>query len=176
MKTRVAWLLLLLPDKVREGRGAVWALWGHDVKVANKVLVEELGVVQNKRALVRVLFAHAEEHAYLFPLQRSGVLVRAERVEALYGGVCVCVRHAVGVEAKGPAPDVLVVGRGVHVPERLLQLVERELEEELVALHEHAPRDEEEVDAVYGGAAVGVVVLHAVAAVVEVGVGVLVLA
>ena len=44
-----------------------------------------------------------------------------------------------------------------------------------MSLDEHAPRDEEEVDGVDGGASVGVVVLHAVVAVFEIGFCVLVL-
>ena len=50
---------------------------GHYVKVANKILTEQLHVVEHERALVRVMFLYAEEHSYVFFLQRSRVLVRA---------------------------------------------------------------------------------------------------
>lgn len=45
-----------------------------------------------------------------------------------------------------------------------------------MSLHEHAPGDEEEVDGVDGGLLLGVVVVHAVVAVVQIRVGFLVLA
>jgi hypothetical protein len=71
---------------------------------------------------------------------------------------------------------VLVFGRVVHLLHHLREVVEGQLEEELVAFHEHAARDEEEVDVFDLGLFVGVVVLHAVVAVVQICVGVLVLA
>ena len=104
------------------------------------------------------------------------MLVRTEREKALDDDVCVCVHHVVRVEAKLPVFQVLVVGRAVYLLQHVREVIQRQFEEELVAFHEHAARDEEEVDAVDGSLLVGVVVLHAVAAVLEIGVGVLVLA
>ncbi len=90
--------------------------------------------------------------------------------------MCVCVHHVLGVEAKLSVLEVLVFRRALYLLQHLREVVEGELEEELVAFHEHAARDEEEVDRVDCRLPVGVVVVHAVVPVVEIRVRVLVLA
>ena len=81
--------------------------------------------MEHKRAILRVLLLYGEEHAYLFFLQRSRVLVRAEREKALDDDVRVCVHHVVGVEAKLPVLQVLVFGRVVHLPQQVGQVLDR---------------------------------------------------
>lgn len=85
------------------------------MKVANKVLIKQLRVMEHKRAIIGVLLLYGKEYAYLFFLQRSDVLFRAEREKALDDDVCVFVHHVVGVEAKPPVFQVLVFGRVVHL-------------------------------------------------------------
>ena len=53
------------------------------------------------------------------------MLVRIERVEALYDDVCV-VDHVIGLEAERPVPDVLVFGRVVHVLQHVGKVLERQ--------------------------------------------------
>ena len=89
--------------------------------------------------------------------------------------MCVHVHHVVRVQAEPPVFQVLVVWCVVHLLEHFWQVVDGHFEEELVSLHEHAAGDEEEVDGVDDRLFVAVVVLHAVVAVFEIGVGVLVL-
>ncbi len=102
------------------------------------------------------------------------MLVRTEGVKALDDYVCVFVHHVIGVETELPVAYVFV--GAVHVLQHFRQVVERKCEKELVAFHEHAPGDEEEVDAVDCRLSVGVVVLDAVVAVFKIGVGVVVFA
>ena len=90
--------------------------------------------------------------------------------------MCVHVHHVVRVQAEPPVFQVLVVWCVVHLLEHFWQVVDGQFEEELVSLHEHAAGDEEEVDGIDCGLSVGVAVLDAVVAVVQIRVGVLVLA
>ena len=71
--------------------------------------------MEHKRAILRVLLLYGKEYSYLFFLQRSRVLVRTEREKALDDDVCVCVHHVVGVEAKLPVLEVLVLCRAVDL-------------------------------------------------------------
>lgn len=86
------------------------------------------------------------------------------------------VHHVIGFEAELPVFQVLVVGRALYLLQHLRKVVDWNFEKKLVAFHEHAARDEEEVDAVDGSLLVRVVVLHAVVAAVQIRVSVLVLA
>lgn len=43
-------------------------LWGHNVKVANKIVTEQLCVVKHKRAIICALLLYCKEHAYFLVL------------------------------------------------------------------------------------------------------------